>query len=531
MKHMLIGTVAAVALLTACGGGGDDAPSSSSDSVQVGGVKLPGLKLVAGDADKAADALTALSLNESGAGRVNFADSKTNGADATFSDVTIGIDDAPNAITSGSLVFKGLNMTDAGASFSQMTLTDMVVTPDDADDGTVNISSIQLTNPSPELAAWVSSLMGQGEPADFPGFDKISFDGFNMSGLDLIAEGVDELDVFKIGAIDIRQFSASGIGSVLFDGIDLQGNDDGQAINMSLGSMGMTGLNEVLMGAFVAGFAGGVGGDPEDLAEEMFALIGAKPGDPGYDSFTIDNFLADVSGIKVDMPSMDAVVSRDKQGRATRSVTKPFKLSVTAAPEGEAGSQLAGPLALMGYETLNFSGASDVSMNPDDDSMNMQAKGNYFALEDGFKLSSGASISGVSKYYTKLSEGGPAAAEDPEFMLEALGEMSLNGLEISFEDNSIIDKGFTMAGAMSGQDAKGMRDQAIAGVAFLPLMAGQAGVDPAIAAEIGGALSSFLNESGTLTLKLSPNAPLTANDFTDPSALTKDRLGFSATTK
>jgi len=527
MKNLLISTAAAVALLTACGGGGDQR-ASSGQSVEVAGVKLPAAKLVKGDPDKAGDALNALFLNESGAGRVSFADSSTNGADATFNNVTISVEGDGPAITSGSLVFKGLDMTDAGASFSQMTLSDLSISPDD-EEGALKVSSIELTNPSPALAAWVASLMGEGEPADFPGFDELSFDGFNMSGMDFIAEGVDELDVLKLGTIDIRQMSSEGVGSFLFDGFDLKGNDDGQPFSISLGSMGMTGINETVMGVMAASFASGASGGEPDF-EELFSLMGSKPGDPGYDTFSMDKFVVDAAGLGVDLPSIEGVVTRDNKGRATRSVTKPFTMTVTADPEGEVGSQLAGPLGLMGYETLNFSMASDTRMDPDADTFSSKAKDNYFALEDGFKLSGGGAFSGLAALYSKLSEEG-ADPEDPTFMLEALSAMTLENMEISFEDNSIVEKAFTLAGAMSGQDAEGMRAQAIAGVAFLPLAAGQAGVDPAIAAELGGALSKFLNDSGTLTLKLNPNSPISMSDFSDPSEITKDALGFSATVK
>ena len=526
MKNLLISTAAAVALLTACGGGGDQA-ASSGQSVEVAGVKVPAAKLVKGDPDKAVDALKALSLNESGAGRVNFADSSTNGADATFSDVTIGVADDKSTITSGSLVFKGLDMTDAGASFSQMTLSDLSVSPND-EEGTLTISSIELTNPSPALAAWVASLMGEGAPADFPGFDELSFDGFNISGMDFTAEGIDEVDTFKLGAIDIRQMSSKGVGSFLFDGLDFAGSADGQPFAISLGSMGMTGLNETVMKAFASGFASNT--DAEDYTEDLFALMGASPGDPGYNTLTMDAFVVDAAGLGINMPSLEGKVTRDNQGRATRSTTKPFNITVSADPEGEIGSQLAGPLGLMGYETLNFSMATDTKMDPDADTMSGNAKDNYIALDDGFKLSGGGAFGGLAALYSKLGEEG-ADTEDPAFMLEALSAMTLENMEISFEDNSIVEKAFTLAGAMSGQDAEGMRAQAIAGVAFLPLAAGQAGVDPAIAADLGGALSRFLNDSGTLTLKLNPKAPISMSDFSDPSELTKDVLGFSATTK
>lgn len=529
MKNLLISTVAAVALLTACGGG-DDKAGAAGDSVKVGDVTVPGLKLVKGDPAKAKDALVALSLDTSGAGRVNFAGSSTDGADATFNDVEIGLEGQDNAITSGALTFKGLNMTEAGASFSQMTLTDMSFSPD-GEEAEINVGSLQLTNPSPELAGWVSSLMGQGEPAEFPSFDKISFDGFNMSGLSLDASEIDELSAFKIDAIDVRQLSESGIGAILFDGINVEGMDDGQPVSFSLGSLGMTGVTETVMAIFSQVLEEGAGGaSPDAISQNMASLISANPADPGYDSFTIDSMALDASGLKFDLPNMKATVTRDKQGRATRSTTKPFSFSLAADPLGEMGAQLAGPLGLMGYETLNMTAASDVKINPDNDTLSSDKVGNFLTLEDGFKLSGGGSMSGVSDFYKKLVAAGDNV-DDESVMLDALSSMSLSGMELSFEDNSIIEKGFTLAAAMSGQDVEGMRAQAVAGVAFLPLAAGQAGIDPAIAAEVGGALSKFLNDSGTLTIKLAPKTPITAAAFSDPSTITKDSLGFTATTK
>lgn len=523
MKHWLIGSVAAMALVAACGGGDK---SDSSQSVKVGDVKVEGLKLQAGDASKSGEALTALSLNESGAGRVNFADSSTSGAAATFNDVSIGIDADSPTIDAGSLVFKGLDMTDAGASFSQMTLSDISVDPED-EDGALKVASLQLTNPSPELAAWVGSLMGQGEPAAFPALDKLSFDGLSMGGLEFDASGIDEVDVLKVGGIDFRSMSSTGLGSMVLDGIEFSGSPDGESVSFSLGSMGVAGMNEVFMGVLTSAFANGAsGGDPEDLIEEISGLMSANPGDPGYDSFTIDALNFDAAGVAFDLPSMLGSVTRDKEGRATRSVTEPFKMSLKADPEGELGSQLAGPLSLMGYEELKLSGQSDVALDPDTDSMTYTAGKNYIALEDGFKFALDGSFSGLSEYGKVIA----ANPDDEAALLAALSSLSVSKLGISFEDDSIVERGFAAAAAMTGQDAEGLKVQATAGVAALPLLAGQAGIDPAMAAELGGALSKFLDSSGTLEINFAPESPLTATDFEDPTALTKDRLGFSATT-
>ena len=523
MKHWLIGSVAAVAVLAACGGG-----DKAEAPVKVGDVKLAGLQLDSGDASEAGDALAALSLAQSGEGRVSFAGSSADGADATFNDVAISVGEGDSPIKAGTLAFKGLDMTDAGASFAQMTLSDILISPDDGDDVTVAVSKVQLSNPSPELGAWVASLMGQGDPAPFPALDKLSFGGLSLGGMSVDASGVDELETFAIGAIDVRELSSKGVGAMMIEGMNIAASDDGEAIRFSIGSMGMSGLSETMMQLFAKGFASGsTGGDPEELIGEVMSLVAGNPGDPGYDSFTMDALVFDAAGVAFDLPSLKASVTRDGQGRATRSVTEPFKMTLKADPEGEFGSQLAGPLGMMGYQELKMSGQGDVAMDHDTDTVTYASGRNYLALEDGFKMSMGGSFTGLADYYKNIA----VDPTDEDAILAGLASLSVNGLDISFEDDSIVERGFNAASAMTGQDASGLRAQATAAVAALPLMAGQVGVDPSLAAELSGALSKFLDQSGTLSIKLAPDAPLTAAEFEDPSALTKDRLGFSAETK
>lgn len=529
MKHWLIASVAATALLAACGGKdkAEGAAELAGEEVTIGDVKLPGLSLRSGDASEADAVLAAFYLDESGSGRVSFESNNVDGADATFSNVVINVDEGDAPINVGTLSFKGLDMTEAGASFSQMTLSNISVTPDNAD-GAFNVGDMQLTNPSPELAAWVASLMGQGDPAPFPAAENLSFDGLGLSGLNFDAEGVDELEVFTVSSIDIREFSQSGLGSMVLEGFAVKGVEDDEKFDMSIGSMSVAGVGEVMAKAFAAGLSGA--DDPDDMLSEVMSLMASNPGDPGYDAFKLEAMSIDVAGVAFNIPSLDAGVTRDNQGRATRVVTQPFTMSLAADPEGELGSKMAGPLALMGYETLNFSGAGDTRIDPDADTFETTASNNYLALEDGFKMSFGGSFSGLTEYYQKMADASIATA-GPQATLAALGELTLNGFEFQFEDDSFVDRAFTTAAAMSGQDAEALRAQAISGAAALPFMAGSMGVDPALATELGGAIASFLEDPETLTIRFDPDTPVTATDFEDPTTLTKARLGFSASSK
>jgi hypothetical protein len=193
MKKWLLVAAASAALLTGCGKKNDaDNTGAAIEAAQeivladIGSIS--DIQLRKGNAAKAGNALIALSLAESGSGRVAFGDLDIDGATATFSNIVISPDyddDEEDAtIQAGSLVFQGLDMTDSGATFARMTLSNITIVPKDpskATEADITIADIELTNPSPETAAWVSSLLGNGAPAPFPTVDKLGFDAFTMS--------------------------------------------------------------------------------------------------------------------------------------------------------------------------------------------------------------------------------------------------------------------------------------------------------------------------------------------------------------
>lgn len=527
MKHWMIGGAAAAALLTACGGGDDatEADISVEQATTVGEVRLPGLSLRSGDPSEAGEALAAFYMDESADGRVSFADKTMDGASATFTDVAISVEEDETPLRAGSLSFAGLEMTETGPSFAQMTLNDISVSPED-EEGQLLVSMIQLTNPSPELAGWVASLFGEGEPAAFPAAQTVSFDGLSLEGLSLSGEGLEELEVFEIGKIDLRGMGPETLQALVFEGMNFSVKDDEVDVKMSLGSLRMSGADTSFIEALQD-----AGGDEDEMAAAIMSLASQNPLDPGYNAILLDNFTMDLGGVDFALPSMEAVVTRDSDGRAVRSVTKPFEMTLAADPEGEFGAQLAGPLGLMGYEELKFSGAQDYAMDPDTDTITSQPGSNFFALEDGFRMSGGGKVSGMTEYFEALADPSflGAVENDPTAIVGALSSMNIHNMEMTLEDDSIVERAFTLASAMSGQDADTLRGQAQMGLGFAPLAAGEIGIDPAILTELAGALSSFLAEPGTLTIKLDPDAPLSVDSFSDPSQITKTSLGFSAT--
>ena len=157
MKYLLTG-VAAIAMLTACGD--KDKPVDGAGS-EYATDAAKDVKARKGDPATAPQALAAFALDEAD-------DSRTlNGDKAVFTDVTllagddVGSDDDEDGthldgadVKAKKLEFDGLAMIDGKASFSRMVMSDISLVPTDpeeAEDGSASIGSIELVNPSPAL--------------------------------------------------------------------------------------------------------------------------------------------------------------------------------------------------------------------------------------------------------------------------------------------------------------------------------------------------------------------------------------------
>ncbi|MEO0818661.1 MAG: hypothetical protein AAFX86_15325 [Pseudomonadota bacterium] len=547
MKNLFI-SAAAVALLVGCGP--DNEPASdvvesgadaAVDSAQRALVDLGNITLRGGDAAEAADALAAMSLTDSGAGRISFAGSSTNDDGATFSDVTITIpneDDVEGGeILVGTVEFDGLDMVDGQASFSKMSLDNIRLVPndpDDAEDGELTIANIELLNPSPALAAWVASLTGNGEPGDFPTGEDLSFDSWSLSDMAFNLDDGTDVVAFSLDGIQLGGASPEGLAVAQIEGVNLNADPKGEdAFSLRLGSMSMTGAGSKIMAAFEAGFQEGL--DGEELGSEaLMEAIYADPLEPGYDAMMIDDVAFEMGGVNFVMPSLSATVQRNNDGVAVGGVTAPFTATLSADPEaGKTGAELAGMLGMMGYEEITLRGAGKTTIDPETDTVSYDAADNYYTIDDGFTLRFGADMSGISEYSRKFSQmdlNDPNP--DPELLQEAASELSFGSLTIQFEDDSIVDRAFNLYAAQSGEDPAAVRQQATSMIQLAPMMAAGAGVDMSIVTEFTTAAAAFLQEPGKLTIQLDPETPLsmaTFENIDDPSAITKDMLGLSVT--
>ncbi|HRK66293.1 MAG TPA: hypothetical protein PKY73_01965 [Hyphomonas sp.] len=587
MKYLLTGMIA-LTLLTACGQKDNPAGGGSRASVVFAESDLPDVKVRKGDAATASEALSAFSLTESGAGRLAFAGKDVKGDTAVFTNVTLtmpedampddssgglseeelrgifafmdadgdGIADdgsdmtiedlraemdavyggssgpsIPPVIKAAKLEFDGLGMFDGQANFGRMTLTDITITPGEGseENNTGKIKSVELINPSPETAAWVASLFGQGGAADFPEGKALSFDRWAVNGVsfdldDASGAGKFTLDSFHISDLKEEKAGLFGLSKLNFDFAEAGGSDT----KFSIEGFGVRGIN---YGLFSEAFQAGAGGDPSALT----SAIQTDPANPGYDLLSLKALKADIVGVSLDMPQLDSAVTRDNQGRATKVVTKPFTLAV-APRDNTDGEEFAGVLASVGYDKLSFSGQGESLYDPDTDVATLPKGKNFWQLENGFKLDFSAKYEG-SKAIAAMSSQSDTLAADPEGMLDTVMQaVAIHQLEIAYADAGFFNKALNAYATQAGEDPEAVRKSLLLPLAMAPMFAPQVGIDAAVATEFATALSGFIQDPKKLTISLAPKTPLKAQAFmeagSDPAKkLTKESLGFTASNK
>ncbi|MFN7055388.1 hypothetical protein [Hyphomonas sp.] len=472
-----------------------------------------------------------MSLSSSGEGRVQYTNSNISGDKATFSNVTLSSPalsrdsgwDEPPVVTAETLEFDGLGMFNGQANFGLMRLNNIRITPaPDAEDQTSGtIKYIELINPSAETAAWVASLFGQGEPADFPEGAALSFDRWAVGDVNLTVDDASGTGRFTLASFYIASLGLEKSGKVgLSDLVFTFAGEEESDVNVRLEGFGVSGIDYGLLLA-----AANSSEDPMAIS----SALQADPSNPGFDAISIRGFKADVAGAAIDLPRMTSAVSRDPQGRATRFKTDPFTISL-AARDNPDGEELAAMLAMLGYEAMQMRIASDQAYDPETDILSLAKDANFIELVDGFRLDFGAKYAGSRA----LAAASAFAETDPDAVLASvMSDLKFFELSLVLKDNGFFNRALNAYGTMSGEDPQQVRQMMVGALAFAPMFASGTGIDAPVVTELAGALSSFVQDPKTLSIRFAPATPLTPQVLIDASAdpsfkLTKETLGFSA---
>ena len=540
MKYLLTG-VAAIAMLTACGQKDKPGEAAAPQGVVFSQEKIPAFKVQDGDPATAAAALAAMALENSGDGDVSWAGKQVTGDKAVFTDVTLVSDedadgDALNLdgadLKAGKMELDGLGMKDGAASFSRLLLSDVSLVPDDPEDaskGSGSIGSVELVNPSPETVAWVAAMFKTGDASDLPEGAALSFDQWSLKDIDFRVDDPEgEQGTFTVKTVEVTGLKDQKAALMKLDGMAFDMTDTAEGTDMTL-NLGAVELRGADLGLLTS--AGEDASDPEDVTR-MMNLAAQDPANPGYESLTIDGFDLDLAGVKIDLPKLVSAVGRDKKDSVVAVKTEPFKVTLSTG-EGKYGEELASQLALLGYETVELTGSGYQTYEPATDLTTFVKGKNYWDVKDGFHLDFGMQYAGARAIAQAEASQQQAMNTDPTAVFNStLDNMTLHNIEFALDDNGLLDRAFNAYAAQSGQDPQEVRNQVTGLLAMAPMMASGSGVDAELITEASTALSSFVSTPKTLTIKMAPAQPLalsTLANMDDPSQLTKETLGFSAT--
>ena len=155
-----------------------------------------------------------------------------------------------------------------------------------------------------------------------------------------------------------------------------------------------------------------------------------------------------------------------------------------------------------GVETFTHNGIRQGNRNP---LLDEGADG----LKTGHTSESGYGLVASAEQGEEMSE-----EEMNALMLEAYRPLELNQFTVALEDNSLLERGLTAAGQMQGMDADTMRQQ-IVGFIGMGMMMAPPEVPQALLASASAALTSFVQEGGTLVISADPEEPVSMGAIID----------------
>ena len=480
-------------VLSGCG----DKNKSKSTASEVKIEEIAPRKVAEAQADQA---LSALSLKDSGSGALSWSSKTGSAGNYVFSDVVIkGDGKTDDPLNVKTLELKGAHMNDDLVAFDSITMNNMSTTDDDA---TITVKKIELVRPSPALSNEIARAFSGDDDAFEDMEGDIGIGGFDMAGLTLIGDdGNITMDKFMFGETKDK----TGVFSMKNLKMDIQEDED---VKINLGSIDVTGVNiDKYKGLISASIKADQEGDEigEDTMKKLMQSM--NPYSPDYQNFSLKNLDINIDGLTVDVASIDGNTSVKNGITTITQNTSPMIITPAADSSKRELKGFSDALKEMGYDRLVFQSSSKSMLNEATDTM--EIVDSYLEMENGFKLNFDYSLSGVKEMMQKATALGASSdiETNPLAAMEMLNSMKFSKARIALQDNSIVERAFKLAAKDQGGDPVMLKNQAKAGLAFLPMMA----KDPAqqaLAMEASQALGTFLDNSGTLVIEMNPATPV-----------------------
>lgn len=480
-------------------------------------------RTVASDAsDKA---LAIMGLDASGNGVFSW--ENKSGSDGNYTYTNLTATEADTTINIGTLELMGARTDETGSTFDRMDFRDVAVMPG-ADEGALKIARLSIARPDPEVANALMSMFKNveaGEAAFETMGDKfetgmIGFGAVLLDDLDLQMEDV----AMSLDTMGWGENEGDKTGTFLFEDFAMkgEGGDFDAPMNFSLASVSATGLNMEYFRKMMDTY-----GDMGDqiasgMPPSAPSLAGLNPYEKQFDTMAMGDLEFNYDTLSVTSDGMNATSKKKGDVLTTVQKVEPFTLQFNGEPETGDVQEMKEALTKLDMDKIVFSMASTSVLNEKKDSFDV--KDTYFKFDDIMNLKMDYSGTGMSAL-SALSAGMENMSEDD--MKAALSKLNVGSFNLSLTDESLVDKIFAAVAEQQGASPDMLRMQAKSGLMFLGVMA-QNEAQTELATDLGEALGIFLDEGGTLNVRMNPETPVSMADFEniDPENFDPSFLGL-----
>lgn len=349
-----------------------------------------------------------------------------------------------------------------------------------------------------------------------------------LEGLSMDIDDDDLTGEMKLSVLGWGSDKATEKGRFLMRGFDFSGeskNGDLDApLAMSLGDMTASGIDMEVLREIIEKI------DLDELDEKtydrMSLMMYQDPYKKIYDSYAVNNIKITYDALNMGLEHYGSKMTKVGDILTYKTLMKPMTVSFSGEAKDENIAEMRQVMTESGFESLSLTAGATTILNETYD--RFQIKDAYYDLAGNGRMDFVMAGKGLKPVIAALSE-----IEDTEEMsdaqaLAAFKDASVDYMDLSYTDMSMMDKIFGLAAKDAGVTPDLMKTKAKASLMMGAMMA-QNPAQMAFATQSSEALTKLIDEGGTLDIKIRPETPLTLDSFAgfDPSTFDPADYGLS----
>lgn len=522
MSHRVMSAIAAGSLillaLTACDRAEDTAQAPAS----------------------AQTALDRMGLIEGGNDRIAFAGMNERDGRYVFTDVVIrGTQDdddeseGPKDIFAERMILDRPRIADDRVTMEAFSLEGITASSGE-EGGTLSLDRFGIDAPNEALAADIARFLAGGNN------DEIDADWSSYAFGSLSAEAFSATSESEHGPVRmaleqfvVQEYADVELGRLAFTGFELEAATAEGPTLVRLGDLSILGLKT---GVYIDMMDAMSAGEGDAAVFDAYSRSLLTTPTDMFERFTVRDMAVSTSGIGMTLDEMTGAIA--ESGSLLRSEMEIGSAILTADPAQPGGAEVAMALGMLGYDRLELTLKSRSVYDAETGRAYTEGE-NYIELRDGVRIEFQQDMSGYDAYLEavgQMVENGSetvdlAAAE--EATSDAMMALILNSMSVRIVDLSLLDRALEAGAASQGLTKEQLRMQTAALIG-MGLMAAPAEIPRPLLAELSTALTTFVNQGGSLTIAVEPAEPMSLGELTsraEAGTLDVRTLGLTAATQ